>query len=950
MAAFIRLFLVVLLVSIGPSSGASKEGIDQIYKKQDGGVWGAILKAFFEYDKYDEAFALVVGISDYRDSGFDDLPTEEDAIRIKDYLLNEAGFDYVHLVTEDKVTKDRIEELMVDDFPQLVGADDRFVLYWSGHGETRPIGNGSRGYLPVFGSKKKRYSSMISMQDIAEWDTPIKAAQVLYLLDSCFSGLAGAVAQSTDKVTAIKRLGRPSRHILTAGTADEQTIAIDSIGGSVFTRAILDGLRGAADSANAYPKDGIVTLRELQGYVSNRVDIERRKAGWRNSITPQLRDLGVSNGEFFFLMDDVGSANPESVAYNNPNVVVTPQGSLAPNKKTIREMQLALASLGYQPGDAHGEMGLLTRSALRKFQQDNQLPDSGELDHRTKARLEDALTRVAILGAKQPAQSPLRGRDGHVGLVYWQAPSILNPYLSGGTKDIEAASLTLEPLARHDERAKLVAWLAAEIPTVENGGIADDLTSITWRLKKGVKWADGTALTAHDVVFTADYCMDPEMGCQQLGAFDNVREISAVDDHTVKITFDRPMRFPYRAFVGSETPVLQKAQFAGCKGSKAYECSEQNFAPIGTGPFIPVDFRANDVLEMKANPYFRDPSKPAFATLTLRGGGDAAAAARSVLITGEFDYAWNLQINSEILRSMESGGDGTVVSTFGTGVERLMLNFTNPDPKLKDKRSTVAGGKHPFLTDPLVSRALSLAIDRKLLAEVGYGAAGRATCNVMPSPPIYASKANDACLVQDIRKANALLDEAGWTKGNDGVRSKDGVRLSILYQTSTNAVRQETQALIKQWWSEIGVETELRDINAAIFFGGDPSSPDTFQRFYADIEMYTNIFPGTDPEAYMGNWLCKEVPSPENDWFGSNVPRYCDEEYEALFVRLQSAAGIFARAAIIKKMNDKLVQAGAMIPLIQRGRVSAHINTLKNVKLNGWDSELWNVHEWERVK
>lgn len=140
---------------------------------------------------------------------------------------------------------------------------------------------------------------MISMQDIAQWDAPIKAAQALNILDSCFSGLAGVVAQSFEKLTAIKRLARPSRHILTAGTAEEKANAVDSVESSVFTRAILDGLRGAADSASAYPKDGVVTLRELQGYVSARVDEERRKAGWRKSITPQLRDLNASNGEFF---------------------------------------------------------------------------------------------------------------------------------------------------------------------------------------------------------------------------------------------------------------------------------------------------------------------------------------------------------------------------------------------------------------------------------------------------------------------------------------------------------------------------------------------------------------------------------------------------------------------------------------------------------------------------
>ena len=543
-----------------------------------------------------------------------------------------------------------------------------------------------------------------------------------------------------------------------------------------------------------------------------------------------------------------------------------------------------------------------------------------------------------------------RGADGHVNIIYWQAASILNPFLSGGTKDVESASLVIEPLARYDENSNIVPWLVDEIPTVANGGVSADLTSITWKLTSGIKWSDGADFTAHDAVFTANYCMHPEGGCQQLTKFADVEKVEALDDLTVKVTFSKPKPFPYGPFVGGESPIIQKAQFQGCLGAKAPECTKQNFGPHGTGPFRVTEFRANDVISMEANPYYRDPAKPRFATLTFKGGGDAAAAARSVLETGEFDYAWNLQIDPTILKRMADAGKGKVVAAFGTGVERLIVNLSNPDPALGDKRSTLKGGPHPFLTDPAVRRALSLAIDRKLLSEVGYGEAGKGTCNVLPAPAIYASTANDECLGQDIAKANAMLDEAGWVRGSDGVRAKNGVRLSILYQTSTNAVRQDTQALIKQWWSKLGVETELKNIDAAVFFGGDQSSPDTFQKFYADIQMYTNLFNGTDPETYMRNWVCAEIPTPEKNWLGSNMPRYCNPDYDALATKLAKTAAIDQRAEIAKSMNDRLTQEGAMIPLIHRGRVSAHSNQLGGVKLNTWDSELWNVADWRRIK
>ena len=545
-----------------------------------------------------------------------------------------------------------------------------------------------------------------------------------------------------------------------------------------------------------------------------------------------------------------------------------------------------------------------------------------------------------------------RGSDGELRMLYWQAPSILNPYLSGGTKDIHAASLILEPLARYDENGDMVAWLAAEIPTLDNGGVARDLRSITWKLRDDVVWSDGTPFTAEDVAFTAAYCLDPSGGCASLASFQGVGSVEAVDDHTVRIDFDVPMPFPYAPFVGSVLPVLQKRQFEDCMGARAPECTTENFAPVGTGPFKVDEFRPNDVVRYVVNEHFRDPDRPAFSSVLLKGGGDAVSAARAVLVTGEFDYGWNLQVEPEILADMERAGKGEVLSAFGTFVERLVINKTNPDPALGDARSTHqdGGNPHPFLSDPAVVRALSLAIDRDILVEAGYGPAGRVTCNVLPAPAVYASTANDWCATQDIEYANRILDDAGWERGRGGIREKDGVRLSILYQTSTNSVRQGTQALIKQMWREIGVDTELRNINASVFFGSDPASPDTYQKFYADIQMYTNNFDGTDPQAYMAGWVCDKIPGPDNQWNGSNISRYCNPAYDALAAEFAETGGIEQRAAIAKRMNDMLVSDGAMIPLIHRGEVGAKARSLGGLRHNAWDATLWNIHEWHRIK
>ncbi len=418
-----------------------------------------------------------------------------------------------------------------------------------------------------------------------------------------------------------------------------------------------------------------------------------------------------------------------------------------------------------------------------------------------KTLLLSAVASVAVA----PAAFAERGSDGEVRIIYWQAPSIMNPFLSGGTKDVEAASLVIEPLARYDENGELVPWLVEEIPTVENGGVSEDLTSITWNITPGLTWSDGTPFTSEDVKFTYEYCSHPEGGCAQLTKFNGIESIDTPDANTVTVNYSSPTPNPYGPFVGGESPVIQKAQFQDCLGAAASTCTDQNFYPIGTGPFVVDEFKPNDVISLSANENYRDPEKPAFATVNFKGGGDAAAAGRAVMETGEFDYAWNLQLAPDVIADMEAGGMGVPIAGFGPLLERIMLNHTNPDPNLgPDERSVIR--PHPFLQDPAVYKAMSMAIDRPLLVEIGYGQAGKVGCNWVPAPEAFNSDTFD-CSTQDIEGANAMLDEAGIVDTDgDGIREKDGVPLSILYQSSTNAVRQDFQALIKDWWEQIGME------------------------------------------------------------------------------------------------------------------------------------------------
>ena len=541
-------------------------------------------------------------------------------------------------------------------------------------------------------------------------------------------------------------------------------------------------------------------------------------------------------------------------------------------------------------------------------------------------------------------------REETLTLRYWQAPTTANPYLSEAFKDLDIAALVLEPLANYDDQGTLTPRLATDIPTVENGGIPADLTAITWALKPGILWSDGTPFTARDVVFTWRYkCSLAEFDCDA----EPVRTMEAVDDHTVRITFKFPIGYPYDEFVGFDGGskyILQEAQFGSCLGEAAradQACHAANLMPVGTGPYEVVDFEVDEaagtsVVRYERNDNFRVPGQPFFSDVTIQGGGSAEDAAGAVLM-GEADYAWRVQVLPETLQDLEAADHVTVAFAFSSLVERLVINFTNPDPALGSRRSewsAVDPNPHPFLSDPAVREALSLAIDRDRIVDDFYGPTGQPACNVITRPAAFASPNNDDCLVQDVDLARTVLDDAGWRAGADGIREKDGVRLGLLYQTSTNAARQGTQDLIQEWWAAIGVETALRDIVASDFFARD-GNPDSAYRFFADIQMFADI-------STLDHFLTQHIPRAENDWGGANIPRWSSAEYDDLYDEsLTTPLGPRRREQVIA-MNDLLVQNHVVIPLVDRASVVALRSDVKGVRTNAWDSEMWNIHEWYR--
>ncbi|KMO37187.1 peptide ABC transporter substrate-binding protein [Methylobacterium aquaticum] len=545
------------------------------------------------------------------------------------------------------------------------------------------------------------------------------------------------------------------------------------------------------------------------------------------------------------------------------------------------------------------------------------------------------------------AANPLRdaytptkaGGGGPLKLLFWQAPTLINPHFAIGTKDQEGSRIFYEPLAAWDADGNLFPILAAEIPSKENGGVAADGRSVTWKLKPGVTWHDGKPFTADDVVFNWQYAANPATAATTSGSYKDIK-VERIDDHTVKVLFTQPTPFWADAFVSTVGMMIPKHIFADYAGDKSRD-APANLAPVGTGPYKFSEFRPGDILRGVRNPDYHVPNRPFFDSIEMKGGGDAVSAARAVLQTAEYDYAWNMQVEDEILKRLEAEGKGRVKMDYGGNLEFLLLNATDPNTEVDGERASLKT-KHPAFSDPAVRKAMNLLVNRAAIQQFIYGRTGRATANVFNGPAAFVSKSTAFAFDPD--KAAQILEEAGWKKGSDGIRAKNGTKLKFVFQTSINAPRQKTQAIIKQAAQKAGIDMELKSVPGSVFFSSDVANPDTYPHFYADMEMYTWNMTQADPAVFALQYVSWEAATKANKWQGRNISRMQNPEVDACYRAAQAELDLVKRAALFIKMND-LVVADYVLPLLHRAQVSA-INGKLQAPSTGWDNSLTFLAEW----
>jgi peptide/nickel transport system substrate-binding protein len=565
-------------------------------------------------------------------------------------------------------------------------------------------------------------------------------------------------------------------------------------------------------------------------------------------------------------------------------------------------------------------------------------------------------TPAATPAAVRPSagtENQTRGEGGELRILQWQAPSGMNAQTATGDKDGLASLFVSEPLMFSGSGGVLLPNLVKEVPSVENGLLAEDLTSVTYNLLEGVLWSDGTPFTAADVIFTWQWVMDPANNGIYQGIFEPIASIEAPDDLTVNVTFTAPNPTWSDAHTGAggAGTILPRHILEGATPD-VVDAFKSN--PIGTGPYIVESFAVNDQVIYAINENYREPNKPFFSRVILKGGGDAASAARAVIETGEYDFAWNLAVEPEVLRAME-GDDkpGQLVVAPGTGIERININFSDPNTEVDGQRSEM-NTPHPIFTDIAVRQAMSKGIDKMQIASALFFAeeGEPPLTNILSGIPSMESPNTPSPEDEfDPDAAKQILEAAGWVQDGD-IRKKGDLELKIRYSTTVSQVRQKIQQIVKANLSELGFDIQLEQVDGAVFFDSAVGNDQSNTHFYTDINMFTSTVGTPPPVSYMVRWYAgadrSNIAQKSNGWAGRNIQRYVNPEYDALYEAAQTEANLEESAKLFIQMNDILYNDAAVIPLVRTGTkvgVSRRLN-VDNIGLDAFEFDYWNIANW----
>jgi len=507
---------------------------------------------------------------------------------------------------------------------------------------------------------------------------------------------------------------------------------------------------------------------------------------------------------------------------------------------------------------------------------------------------------------------PVKGGQVIVGLS--QEPTVFNPLKSTLEVDRGVQYAIFDSLWRIDQDAALIPNLATEIPSVENGGISEDGLTYTFHLRDDAKWHDGEPFTAADVVFSHNTIVNPDFVAGTRIGHDQVTEISAPDDKTVTMT----LKEPYAPFliVWSDTYLVPEHLLKDVADLNTAEFNST--APVGTGPFTFVERVPGDHITLNANPTYHGPG-PYLDTVIFKYVPDLTVLFTQFK-TSEIDVTGLQGITADNFSEAQTLEDKVINHELTGFVEFIYMNF----------------GK-PVFQDKAVREALYAAMDKdNIINQVYYGV--HSPTESYLAQKSWAYNPDLTAQVYDVEAAKKILDVAGWTPGADGIREKDGVKLSFTNSTTAgNKVREQAQQYLQQTWKEAGIDMQINNMPAAVIWGD-----------YYNLSQYDSVMVGwlnpPDPDA-ISRFHSAYIPAQGGG--GQNTMQYKNPDLDKLLEAGVKELDQEKRATIYQQAQQILRDDLAYLPIFQYASIEGTKAGLENYKQNAFVvSNMWNVFEW----
>ncbi len=561
-------------------------------------------------------------------------------------------------------------------------------------------------------------------------------------------------------------------------------------------------------------------------------------------------------------------------------------------------------------------------------------------------------------GAARPAhgtEGQERGAGGELLILVASPPNQLfihdrNTYGNG-----LAASLVQEPLMHYLSDGTIVPNLVRDVPSIANGLVSEDLTSVTYRLLPEVTWSDGEPFTAEDVRFTWKWHLNPENQSWTNTRASTIEDVEVEDDLTVTVRFAAPTPDWFHVHTWSQFGVIYPHHLLIDGDIGARDAFTTN--PIGTGPFTVESFTPGKYVEYTANERYREPNKPYFSSVVLEHYENHQQSTRDFFENGTHDFCWRLAGEGEDIRAMAEESDvaDLLVGPGSDSIHSLNINFSDPNTRVDGQRSEM-NTPHPFLTERAVREAISLAIDRDALAyvlSVGPELDPPPASIMDPYPAIATSV---PAPTYDPERAKEVLEAAGWVEQGDGVREKNGVRLELDYRNLDLNRWGDAHRMVMDNLRAVGFGVTETLMSYQFFWDASPGNDLYEGNFYHDLQMLMPSAGSPIPLNLLNCWYAgpngENIAQQSNQWHGSNIARYNNPDYDALYEQAISATDHDTVIDLCNQMSDMLSQDHVVIPLTSQRSLNGCINTLNkaNLELGPFTFPTWNIANWNRVR